>query len=154
MTCWTLNREYCLDSNFSLTLYLWDCNEVSTTFCQGSKEKKKQMFVVAGLLNVKTVDERCIRSAFYTTTSFGHQGKSIMPVGTTIQHYKHMQSVFDLNWIHSTRICIYWNYCVLTLNCSLILFSSSFICDNCLKTSGKTRKENKFSARRKLHVLV
>lgn len=32
--------------------------------------------------------------------------------------------------------------------------SSSFICDNCLKKSGKSRKENKFSARRKLHMIV
>lgn len=37
-------------------------------------------FVVAGLLNVKTVDERCIRSVFCTMKSYGHQGKSKSPM--------------------------------------------------------------------------
>lgn len=62
---------------------------IITMFCQEGTDKIATIisiiiiitmtFVVAGLLNVKTVDERCIRSVFCTMTSYGHQGKSNSP---------------------------------------------------------------------------
>jgi len=42
-------------------------------------------------------------------------------------------------------------YYLLQVNIKQFLSFSSFICDNCLKKSGKTRKENKFSAKSELH---
>lgn len=44
-----------------------------------------------------------------------------------------------------TRVAVCWLF---------DLLFSSFICDNCLKKSGKARKENKFSAKSKLCVKV
>ncbi len=85
------------------------------------KAEKNLMFVIAGLLNVKTVDERCIRSVCCITMSFGRQGKSHYSCWTTIQPFKHIQSMFGLNRINSTGICICQSYCMLTLNYSLIL---------------------------------
>lgn len=47
------------------------------------------------------------------------------------------------------------NYSVISPNSGLILsLYSSFICDNCLKSSGKTRKENKFSAKSTFIFLI
>lgn len=37
---------------------------------------------------------------------------------------------------------------------ALLFFLSRFVCDNCLKKTGRTRKENKFSAKSKSDVSV
>lgn len=70
MTRWTLSREYSLDS-FNLMCV----TAVLLLFCFLPNRKKKHVFVIVGLLNVKTVDERCIRSVCCTMTSFGRQGE-------------------------------------------------------------------------------
>lgn len=94
--------------------------------------KERQTLVLAGLLNVKTVGERCIKSACCIMMSSGRQGK---PCWTTFHSFKHIYFMWT------------WKY-------SFDFSSSSFVCDNCLKKSGKTRKENKFSAKRKLWKMV
>lgn len=53
-------------------------------------------FVVAGLLNVKTVDERCIRSVFCTMKSYGHQGKSNSPIPQELVYTELLCSVTKL----------------------------------------------------------
>lgn len=36
----------------------------------------------------------------------------------------------------------------------ILIFSYSFVCDNCLKKAGKTRKENKFSSKSKYFYIL
>lgn len=100
MTCWTLNREYRPDNNFSVTL-VYGMAVKCLYFSLLRLLRKKQMLVIAGLLNVKTADERCIRSVCCTTTSFGHQGTSH---SDSRDGYKRVMAIIDLNWIHSAGI--------------------------------------------------
>ncbi len=99
---------------------LWKCHELSTLV----KIVFNTTFCLTALLNVKTVAGRCIKSAYYIMTSSGHQGKRLNPLFS-------------------------WSLAWHDLTAALFVSPSynSFICDNCMKKSGKTRKENKFSAK-------
>lgn len=128
MTCWTLNREYCLHSYYSLTLI----NVMAVIFLyyvtQG-KHRNITFFSSSGLLNVKTVGERCIRSVCCTTMSFGHQGKSRNGC-MTIQPFKHIKPTFNFIEFLTCRVpnpyffllelCNCLRYLKLTLNSSLM----------------------------------
>lgn len=120
----------------------WNYDAVPLLLFPRNAQEKKQMFVVAGLLNVKTVEERCTRSAFCTTTSFGHQGKSWCGSWTTTQ--KHMQSVFDIYRIHATTLCIYWKSPVLKLNWSWIFFLLALSVITVLKSLAKQERRTSF----------
>lgn len=83
----------------------------------------------SGSSNVKTADARCIRYASYIMKSSGRLGE------WCVCDFK----IF-VTTIHRVR-------------CGNCFCLCSFICDNCLKKSGKTRKENKFSAKSKCRLL-
>lgn len=132
---WVLSGEYFSLTHFGIAM------QCLYYFLPGM-HRIKQMFVVAGLLNVKTVEERCIRSVFCTTTSFGHQGMS--PYGSWTTTQKHMQSMFDINRIHATALCIYWKYWVLKLNWSLIFFLLALSVITVLKSLAKQERRTSF----------
>lgn len=62
--------------------------------------------------------------------------------------------MFDLNRILSNRNVYLPELLYVDTKLQFDLSSSSFICDNCLKKSGKTRKENKFAAKSKLRLVA
>lgn len=95
---------------------------------------KNVFFLPTVLLNVKIVDEKCTRSVYYTTRWYGLPGKR----WTCILHTFYCKMFFfSCPGSESSRsVFVVHLWCIFR-----------FICENCLKKSGKTKKENKFTAK-------
>lgn len=98
----------------------------------------------SGSLNVKTADGRCIRFVSCTTRSSGRLGES-----SWLSHLSHASSCW-LHWKSHSTLCLSYP----SVYPSLCLSPSRFICENCLKKNTKTRKENKFTAKRQLIYFI